>query len=195
MKKIVTILIICITIFMFESVYAFDTYELEFKVLNNKKEEKFDLYLLLPTEYIEFAIREANVNLNYEGANTIKENVIPTISVKKENIQNQVYTEKEKEYVQIRLPKEEGNTYVFDVLENYPKMDIKYRIKNIQKDYIVHIDNFKIEQGKCEVEYDYARDIVKQPDKKIIPVGVKILVGILIIIIVVGWIAHVKGKR
>ena len=90
---------------------------------------------------------------------------------------------------------EERNIYVFDILESYPKMDIKYRIKNIQKDYIVHIDNFKIERGKCEIEYDYTKDMVKQPDKKIIPVGIKILMGILIIIIVVGWIAHIKGRK
>ena len=96
--------------------------------------------------------------------------------------------------MQIRLEKE-NETYVFDLLEDYPKMDIKYRIKNVKKDYIVHIDNFKIEKGKCEIEYDYAKEIVKQPDKKVMPSGILALIIIMIAILIVAGIARIKGRK
>lgn len=194
MKKLITIIIIAIMVFMFGQVYAVDTFEIEFKTLNNKKNEKFDLYLLLPEDYIDFAIQEANLDLVYEGASTIKKNEIPGVMVKKENVQEEIYTESETEYVQIRLEKANG-VYTFDLLENYPKMDIKYRIKNLKKDYIVHIDNFKIEKGKCEVEYDYAKDTIKQPDKKVMPSGIIALIVILIAIVIVAGIARIKGRK
>ncbi len=193
MKKIITVLIIGITIFAFGYVYAVDTFELEFKTIN-KGNERFDLYLLLPKEYIEFAIDKADLKLDYDRANTLKKNTIPGITVKEENVQNEVYVENGVEYVQILLEEEQG-IYPFDILEDYPDLDMKYRIKNEQKDYIVHIDNFKIEEGKCKIEYNYAKDIVKQPDQKIIPSGVKILIIILIIVVVVGGIAYIKKER
>lgn len=196
MKKVIAILIflVSISILMIGSVYAADTFEIEFKTLNNKKNEKFDLYILLPEEYVTFAIKEANLNFNYDDINSLKKNTIPGIYTKKENIQNEIYLENGIEYLQIRLEKE-NDIYVFELLENYPKMDIKYRIKNIQKDYIVHIDNFKVEKGKCQIEYDYAKDTVKQPDQKVMKFNIKLLLIILLIIIVVGGIAYVKGRK
>ena len=185
MKKVIAILIflVSISILMIGSVYAADTFEIEFKTLNNKKNEKFDLYILLPEEYVTFAIKEANLNFNYDDINSLKKNTIPGIYTKKENIQNEIYLENGIEYLQIRLEKE-NDIYVFELLENYPKMDIKYRIKNIQKDYIVHIDNFKVEKGKCQIEYNYAKDIVKQPDKKVMTFSTKLLIILLIIVII-----------
>lgn len=194
MKKVITIIMISIMIFTFSYVYAADTFEIEFKTLNNKKNEKFDLYLLLPEDYIKFAIQESNLKLDYEGIDTLKKNEIPGIKVKKENVQEETYGENGIEYVQIRLEKE-NETYVFDLLEDYPKMDIKYRIKNVKKDYIVHIDNFKIEKGKCEIEYDYAKEIVKQPDKKVMPSGILALIIIMIAILIVAGIARIKGRK
>ena len=196
MKKVIAILIflVSITILMIGSVYAANTFEIEFKTLNNKKNEKFDLYILLPEEYVTFAIKEANLDFNYNDINTLKKNTIPGIYTKKENIQNEIYLENGIEYLQIRLEKE-NDIYVFELLENYPKMDIKYRIKNIQKDYIVHIDNFKVEKGKCQIEYDYAKDTVKQPDQKVMKFNIKLLLIILLIIIVIGGIAYVKGRK
>jgi hypothetical protein len=74
MKKLIPISIICIVTFMFviNCVYAVDTFELEFKVIQNKKNERFDLYILLPREYITFAIQQANLPINYDGAETLK---------------------------------------------------------------------------------------------------------------------------
>lgn len=173
--------------------YAIDTFEIEFKVIDNKKNEKFDLYILLPEDYIKFAIQKANLKLDYEGVNTLKKNEIPGIVVQNGTILDESYEEKGIQYLQIRLNKE-NNIYSFDILEDYSKMDIKYRIKNIQKDYIVHIDNFKIEKGKCEIEYDYVKDIVKQPNKNIISFNIKTLFIILLIIMIVGAIAYKKGR-
>lgn len=194
MKKIITIAIINIIIFMAGFVYATDTFEIEFKTFDNKKNEKFDLYVLLPEDYIEFAIREAGLELNYEGVNTLNKNEIPGIALKRENILNETYTENGIEYVQIRL-EEENEIYKFELLEDYPKMDIKFRIKNLQKDYIAHIDNFKIEKGKCEIEYNYAKDTIKQPDKRVMPSGIVILIVILVIILIIAIIARIKGRN
>lgn len=193
MKKIVTILTISVIIFITTNCYAIDTFELEFKVINNKKNEKFDLYMLLPEDYIKFAIEKANLKLDYEGINFLKKNQIPGISIQNEMLQDEIYEENGKQYAQIRLNKE-NDSYFFDILEEYSKMDIKYRIKNIQKDYIVHIDNFKIENGKCEIEYDYIKDMVKQPNKKIISFNIKTLFLLLLVIMIVGAIAYKKGK-
>lgn len=196
-KRVIVGIIIVIMIFMVGQVQPANTFELEFKTFNNKKNEKFDLYILLPKEYIEFAIQQSylDLNINYEGANTLKKNTIDGINVKKSNVQSELYQEANgAEYIQIRLEEEDG-VYTFDLLESYPKMDIKYRIKNITKDYIVHIDNFKIEKGKCEIEYNYAKDVVKQPDKKIIPIGVKLLMVLLVIIVIVGIVARIKGRK
>ncbi|MCI8384579.1 MAG: hypothetical protein HFJ33_06970 [Clostridia bacterium] len=194
MKKMITILIISVMIGVCGYVQASTTFELSFRVLNNKKSERFDLYILLPKEYIEFAIKEANLEIDYEGVSTIKENTIPGIFIEKSKVQDEVYTENDQEYVPIRLEKE-NQVYSFEILKNYPKMDIKYRIKNIQKDYIVHIDNFKIESGKCEIEYDYQKDTIKQPDKKIMPTGVKILTILLVFLIIVSAIARAKARK
>lgn len=194
MKKIVTIAIISVMVFIATNCYAVDTFELEFKVLENKKNEKFDLYLLLPEDYIKFAIEKADLILDYERASTLKKNQIPGLTSSNAIIQDEIYEEDSIQYVQIRLNKE-NDIYSFDILEDYPKMDIKYRIKNMQKDYIVHIDNFKIEKGKCEIEYDYAKDTVKQPNKKVINFNIKTLFILLLIIIIVGAIAYKKGRR
>lgn len=196
MKKLITISTIMIIAIMLlvNGVYAVDTFELEFKTINNKKNERFDLYLLLPKEYITFAIQEANLPIYYDGANTLKKNDIPGIVVQKSNVQDEIYDEKGIEYVQIRLIEEDGS-YCFDLLENYPKMDIKYRIKNVEKDYIVHIDNFKMEKGKCQIEYDYTKDTVKQPDQKIMNFNVKLLLIALLLVIMVGFNAYKKGRR
>lgn len=193
MKKVIALIFISIIIFGVGYVYAVDTFELEFKTINNQKEE-INLYLLLPKEYIIFAIKNANLQLDYEGADTIKRNMIPGITVDKQNVQDEIYTESGIEYVQILLNESEG-IYKFDILENYFDMDMKFRIKNNQKDYIIHIDNFKIENGKCEIEYDYEKDTVKQPNKIVIPISAIIMIIILMIVIVIGGIAYIKGRE
>lgn len=195
MKKIVTLVIASILIFMFGYVYAVDTVEFEFKTINNEENEKFDLYILLPEKYILYAIEQMNsdVYIEYDGPNTLKSNQIPGINVEKENVQNELYEENGVKYVQILLNGENG-IYKFDVLEDYIDMDIKYRIRNPQKDYILHIDSFKIRDKKCEMEYNYQLDTVKQPDRRIVSFNTILLI-LLIIIIMIGGMAYVKGRN
>ena len=169
-------------------------FELQFEIINNEENDNVDIYLLLPKEYIEFAIEHDNLNIEYEGANTIKENNIPSINVDGLNIEDELYEENGIEYVQILLEKNDDDIYSFDILSDYFDLDMRYRIKNDNKDFIAHIDNFNIENGVCEIGYDYSSDIVKQPDKKMFSLGTIILIIILIIIIILGISSYIKKK-
>lgn len=187
--------ILFINIFSINAYATNDTYTLKLEILDNKKAENADIYLLLPTEYIEYVIQEDDLSIGYEGPQTLKQNEIPNLNVKSSNIKDETYKEDGIEYVQILLEKTEKGTYEFDILSDYTKIDMKYRIKNLSKDYIMHIDNFKIKNGICEIQYDYANDTIKQPDEKIIPFATKILMVLLVIIVVTGLIAYIKQKR
>ena len=169
------------------------TYTLEFKTIDAN--EKIDIYVLLPKEYIIFAIKEDKLDIEYKGVETLIENDIPSIKVKKENISSELYEENEKEYIQILLEQDEDGIYKFDILSDYGKLDIKFRIKNINKDFIAHIDNFKIDDDVCKIEYNYKKDTIKQPNTKFIPFMVKFLIFVLVAVIVVGIIAYVKKGR
>ena len=197
MKKLITVFSLLLVIFvggLFSSSYAIEeTYTLEFEA--SDVSEDFDLYLLLPKEYIEFAIEEDGVDLEYTGAETLKDNDIPSIRVNKDDVSDEIYEEDGVEYTQILLEPNEDGKYEFDILSSYGKMDMKYRIKNLNKDYIVHIDNFKIDNGVCQIQYNYDEDAVKQPDTEFVPFITKLLIIILIVIIVVGLIAYIKQRR
>ena len=114
----------------------------------------------------------------------------------KENISNDLYEEDDEEYIQILLEENENNKYEFYILKDYGKLNIKYRIKNINRDEIVHIDNFKIDSNNvCEIKYNYEENTVKQPNVGFIPFITKLLIVILVITITVGIIAYVKKRR
>jgi len=195
MKKIIGVLIFCITIFMFCYTYAASTYELELEVINNKKNEKIDIYVLLPEEYITFAIEESYSTIHYTGSETLKQNNIYGIKVDKQNVLDEEYVEEDDvEYVQILLEEQDGK-YKFDILENYKKKNIKFRLVSDQKDYIIHIDNFEIQKDKCEIEYNYEKDVVKQADRIVVPTITKILMVILVIVLVIGSISYIKQRR
>ena len=111
MKKIAILLIfIIIMIMQITCSYAlFSTIELNFEVINNKENKDVDIYILLPEKYINFSIVNNILDVKYDGANTLKNNDIPGIEVKKENVQDEVYEENGIEYVQVLLePDEEG---------------------------------------------------------------------------------------
>lgn len=199
MKK--TSMIIFIVAFIFINIFSIntyatnDTYTLKLEILDNKKDEDVDIYLLLPTEYIEYVIQKDGLDIAYEGSQTLKQNEIPDLRVNTANVKDDTYKENGAEYVQILLDKTENDVYEFDILSDYTKMDMKYRIKNLNKDYIMHIDNFKIKSGICEIQYDYANDTIKQPDEKVIPFATKALIVLLVIIVVTGLIAYIKQRR
>ena len=195
MKRIITFTILIILMFMVGNVYAIDTFDFQFQVSNNKENEDFDLYILLPEKYVIYAINQSNLEINYEGVETLKQYSIPGIDVEIDNIQDEIYEEKGVKYIQILLEKNSKDIYEFSILENYPNMDMKYRIKNSDKDYIMHIDNFKVKDGKCEIEYNYEKDEIKQPDKLVIPPGVIVLMILLAVIVIVGGISYIKQKN
>ena len=175
--------------------YAYDKmYTLEFKVLDTS--ENFDLYLLLSKEYIEYAIKKDGLDIKYKGVETLKDNDIPSINIEDKNdISDELYKENGIEYIQIILKQNEDGKYVFDILEDYTDMDMKFRIKNVDKDYIVHINNFKISDNVCKIEYNYNENTVKQPDTTVVPFLTKLLIILLAVIIVIGAVAYIKQRR
>lgn len=192
MKKIKLLLVIVIIISMFNlfviNTFAnnIETYKISLIVKDNKNDEDINLYILLPKEYIEYAIDNASLDIDYQGAETIQKNNILGIDVDKENIQNDLYIENNMEYIQILLEKNLKDEYTFEVLENYfGNEKIKLRIKNSSRDYIMHIDNFEIEEGICKIEYNYAENTIKQPDKLLINFGAILLIVIIIISIII----------
>ena len=203
MKKFKYLLFLVIGIFLVFKLILFnsnnsycynETVTLEFETVNES--EIFDLYILLPKEYIEYVIKNDKLDIEYKGVETLKDNDIPSINVNKENISNNLYKEDNKEYIQILLEENENNKYEFDILKDYGKLNIKYRIKNINRDEIVHIDNFKIDSNNvCEIKYNYEENTVKQPNVGFIPFITKLLIVILVITIIVGIIAYVKKRR
>lgn len=203
MKKFKYLLFLVIGIFLVFQLILFNSNNsycynemvtLEFETVNES--EIFDLYILLPKEYIEYVIKNDKLDIEYKGVETLKDNDIPSINVNKENISNDLYKEDNKEYIQILLEENENNKYEFDILKDYGKLNIKYRIKNINRDEIVHIDNFKIDSNNvCEIKYNYEENTVKQPNVGFIPFITKLLIVILVITIIVGIIAYVKKRR
>lgn len=197
-KWVVGLILIMILGTLSCQVFAADeTYRMELEIKNNTKNEDVEIYILLPQEYIEFAIDRsptwAQDHVTYEGAKTLKYNDVEGIEVKKENVQDKTYKEGNVEYVQIKLEPNLNNKYVFDILSDYEEMNIKFRIKNDYKDYIMHIDNFKIEKDICEIEYNYDKDIVKQPDIKKLSTPLLILFIVLTFITILGYISYKKS--
>lgn len=192
---IITLLMIVINKTNVQAVTSSEFFELQFEIINNEENENVDIYLLLPKKYIEFAIQHDNLDLEYEGINTLKDNTIPSIDTQGLNIQDEIYEEDGIEYIQILLEKNRDNIYSFDILSDYPDLDMKFRIKNENKDFIVHIDNFIIDNNICEIQYNYDEDIVKQPDKKVFSLGTIILIIILVVVIIFGIVSYINQKN
>ena len=191
MKKIIniiTIIMILSAMFIFApNTYVKaenETYTMKLKEINNKD---IELYVLLPKEYVEFAIEKDGLNIKYQGVNTLVNNNIPSIKVESGKIYNEVYKDGEVEYLQILLNKNEEGYYNFDVLSEYKKMNIKYRAIVPNGDFIVHIDNFKIEDNLCAMEYDSESNTIKQPDKDVISVNSTAIIAVAIVLVLVIW--------
>lgn len=197
MKKIAVIISICflLIVSIVGITYSYqETFELQFKVLDIPQNEQIDLYILLRKEYIEYIIEKDGLEIPYEGPETLIKNNIPSLSVKKENIKEEIYEEDGNEYVQILLEKNIKDIYTFDIVKDYYDMDMCYRIKNEKKDYIAHIENFKVREDICEIEYNYEEDTLKQPGAIVITTATKILIIILIILVLIGTIAYLKKR-
>ena len=199
MKKCLNIVImmLCMMFLLIPIVKADseDMITLQLTVTENKEQKDFELYMLLPEQYITYAINKAGMDIECTGAETLTQNDIPLIDVDKSKVQNETYSENGIEYVQVLLEPDEEGMYTFEIIADYPEMDMKLRVKNDEKDYIMHIDNFKIEDNICEIEYNYDKDEIKQPTKIVINFGTLLLIIILVIIIMIAIISKVKTKE
>ena len=201
MKKILSIFIIFIilasTMIIVVQASDYKHIELNLKILDYTRRDKVNLSILLPKDYIIYAINNSNLNIEYKGVETLKDNDIIGIEVNKNNINDELYVDNNTgiEYIQIRLePNSEGN-YTFNILENYKKLDMKFRITNDEKDYIMHIDNFKTENNVCKIEYNYTKDKLKQPETIKINFITLFFIVILIILVIVTIMVKVKVEN
>ena len=197
MRKCMIIFLISIVIMIISNpiVKANSTYTIQLEVTKNEEQKSFELYILLPEEYIKYAINKAGLDIQYTGAETLQKNTIPLIDVDNRNIQNETYTEGGEEYIQILLEPNQENQYTFEIIADYPDMNMKLRIKNEEKDFIMHIDNFKIEDTICQIEYNYDKNEIKQPTRIVINFGTLLLIIILIMIVMIGIIAKIKASK
>lgn len=199
MKKFMKIIYIIIMAIMLLAPVAnassYKTIDLQLKVTKNVNNANFNMYMLLPKDYIVYAINNANLNIEYDGPNTLKENTIIGINVEKSKIQDETYNEDGIEYVQILLEPTNDNIYNFKILSDYNKLDMKFRVKNDEKDYIMHIDNFKTDDNECKMEYNYDQNQMKQSNKIVINFGTLLLIVILVLIISVAIISKIKTKN
>ena len=197
MKRYIVIICICVLVIMMNIsiVMANSTYTIELEVTKNTENKSFTLYMLLPQDYIEYAINKAGLDIEYTGAETLKQYDIPLINIDKEKIQDETYSENGIEYVQIVLEQNEDSMYIFEIIEDYPDMDMKLRVKNNEKDYIMHIDNFKVKDDVCQIEYNYDKNEIKQPTKITINFGTLLLIIILVFIAIIGIVAKKKGRN
>lgn len=188
---VISIIIVLMSLFIFKAdASSIETYDIEIKMLNENTNHSF--YVLLPENYIEYAIQKSNLNIIYAGASTLKEFDIPGIKVSKDDIKDEEYQENEIEYVQILLTPDSEVTYHFSVIADYPNMDIKFRITSDEQDSIMHIDNFKVQDGVCKIEYDSETKTFKN----IIKIKGKISlwqVVVVVLILLVVW--YILKKR
>lgn len=167
MKKIISIMIIILIIMSIPVVVKATENEmnkLKLKVIDAN--EQYDIYMLLPKKYIKYAIQHDGLDIEYDGANTLKYNTIPSITVNINNIEDEVYTENAIEYVQVKLDDLGGEEYLFEIISEYTDMDMVYRVKSSTKDNIMAIENFKIQDNKCEIEYNYDKETIKTQKEK-----------------------------
>lgn len=88
MKKIFGIIIVLFIILICTFVSAKtnnDMYELQLQVMENENQEKVEIYLLLPEEYIKYAIHNDNINVEMQEslADTLLKYDIPSINIDK----------------------------------------------------------------------------------------------------------------
>ncbi len=105
MRKLlcITMLTLIMILFIITPVFA-DSAEvgrLRLKVTN--ADEDYELYILLPRNYIMYAINHDGLDIEYDGANTLIYNTIPSIVVNVNNVLEDTYIENKIEYIQIKL--------------------------------------------------------------------------------------------
>ena len=163
MKRILGIILISIFIILNMAIQvnaeSAEMSKLRFHVIN--ADENYKIYMLLPKKYIMYAIQHDNLDIGYDGANTLIYNNIPSIIVDIDKVQKDTYIEDKIEYVQIELDNLGDDEYLFEIISEYTDMDMRYRVTSQSKDNIIIIDRFTMKNNKCEIEYNYEAETVK----------------------------------
>ena len=164
MKKIFKIILLIILFINISYINVSATNEEVNKVRLNvtNADEDYQIYILLPKKYIMYAINYDGLNIEYDKANTLIYNNIPSISVDINDIQKDTYIDEENriEYVQILLDDLGGEEYYFEIIKEYTDMDMLYRIKSTSRDNLLHINNFSLEDNSCDMEYNYKENTI-----------------------------------
>lgn len=198
MKKIIKILIL--SVLLITSIYLpvkaveGETTQLRLKVID--AEEPYEIYMLLPKNYINYAIKYDGLDIGYDGANTLIYNTIPSIVVNVNNVLTDTYIDNGIEYVQIKLDDMGGEEYVFEIISEYTDMDMMYRVKSESKDNLMLIDNFTIEDNMCKMEYNYKEDTIQSQKGAELKIGFELhWWQILIIIVLIIFLVYLHNRR
>lgn len=189
MKKTVVIILLqilitfmCITNVKAETEY--NTLDLTIKDM----ESSYELSLLLPVEYIQYAIENSENKVTYTGPETLVNNDISTLNIDKNSVKPKLFTQENVQYVEVTMTPYSTNHYQFKVLKNYSKLDIKFKILKTgeTQSTIMYLDDFKFDgEGMCRLTYDAKQDTLKSEDYKKASVSWwKIIIGIVIVIII-----------
>lgn len=194
--KIIVIAILLINIFYISSIANEEMNKLRLNVVDSN--EDYQVYILLPKKYIMYAIEKDGLDIEYDKANTLIYNNIPSIPVDINNVQNDTYIENSIEYVQILLNNVGNEEYYFEIIEDYTDMDILYRVKSQTRDNIIHIDNFKIKDNSCKMEYNYEQNEIKSLERNDIKISIDFewwqIVSIIILVIFIIYLYKRRGK-
>lgn len=193
MKKILYTIVISIILMscIILPVYA-STETSQYRLKVDNANENYDLYILLPKKYVKYAIQHDELDIKYEGTNTLIYNVIPSITVDISKVEKDTYIDDGIEYVQIKLDDLGGQEYVFEIISDYTDMDILYRIKSESRDNIMVIDNFIINDNICQMTYDYSANTIQQDDRTDVKLGFHLewwqVILIIALVIIFGLI-------
>ena len=188
MKKTLIILSQILIIFIYvtnvNAVTEYNTIELTIKDI----EKEYELSLLLPVDYIQYAIENSENHITYTGPETLVNNDISTLEIDKSLVKPKIFTQEDIQYVEVTLKPIAADYYQFKMLKDYNKFDIKFKIqKNGEKEStIMYLDNFKFNQeGICKLTYDSNKEKLTSEDyKKVSVTWWKIAIGIVILIII-----------
>ena len=171
-----------------------ETSQLRLKV--NNSNENYSIYIVLPKKYVKYVIQYDGLDINYSGADTLKNNVIPNIIVDINKIEDETYIDNGIEYIQIKLDDLGEEEYVFDILSEYKDMDMLYRVKSSTRDNIMIIDNFRIENNTCKMVYDYETNTIKTNEQTHFKLGFDLSWWqVALIILVVFGLGYIYDRR
>lgn len=198
MKKTIEkilILLVGILILLAPNVKADEEY-ITLDLTVQEPKESYEIYLLLPKSYIEYAIQQSGLKLDYNGEQTLRKYDIPGINIDKTKVQTDVYVEDFVEYVQILLEPTSTNQFKFNILKNYGSYDMRFRYQLKSEDTftIMKFDNFKADNKNiCKIVFNEKENTLKNEVR--IQSHIALWQIIVIIAIIIAIIIFTKKIR